>query len=90
MEKGSEMNKSQKIIIAITLIIMAFILIYPPVEEKGPRNVILSKRRSFLFSFPESKEKFWHFQLITRKLISELLVIACMGGALIILFGLKK
>jgi len=84
------MNKAQKITTAITLLIMAFILIYPPVEEKGPRNVILSKRRSFLFSFPESREDFWHFQLITRKLISELLAIACIGGALIILLGLKK
>lgn len=84
------MNKAQKITIAITLLIMALILIYPPVEEKGPRNVILSKKRSFLFLFPEGKEQFWHFQIITRKLISELLAIGCIGGALVILLGLKK
>jgi len=55
------MNKAQKITIAVVLLIMASILIYPPVEEKGPRNVILSKRRSFLFSFPELKKSFGIF-----------------------------
>lgn len=81
------MNKTQKIIIAITLLIIAFILIYPPVGRHiGGEGVklILPNGRNLVFLFkPEHS-------INIPNLLAEIFAIACIGGALIIIFGLKR
>ena len=85
------MNNAQKITIAITLLSMTFILIYPPVVKIQAPSYLLPAGRNFLFSFPESEdwEGLGDLQINIKKLTAELLAIACMGGTLVILFGLK-
>ena len=81
------MNKAQKITIAITLLIMAFLLIYPPVGQVAGGQgikIILVEGRSLVFLLRDMHH------INVASLVAELLAIACMGGALIILFGLKK
>lgn len=86
------MNKTQKITIAISLLIMFFILIYPPVVKIQAPSYLLPAGRNFIFSFPKSGdwEDLGDLQIDIKKLIAELLAIACMGGAFVILLGLKK
>ena len=93
------MNKSQKIIITIMLLIMAFILIYPPVSTPLlGESIWLPNGRYLLLSFavkPHIAErggvpKKSKIQIDAKRLTIELLLIVCLGGATAILFDLKK
>ena len=81
------MNKAQKITIAITLLIMAFLLIYPPVGRIAAGQgvkITLAEGRSLVFLLRD-------LQLINvASLVAELLAISFIGGALTVLFSLKK
>ncbi len=81
------MNKAQKIIIAIALLIMAFILIYPPVGRMlGGEGVklILPQGRSLIFSLNSRQ------QINVTNLVAELMAVVFFSGALVVLFGLKR
>lgn len=86
------MNKAQKITIIIFLLMMFFILMYPPVGRIfGPTTEVFPVGRNLIFSFPqELEEDFSRIQVDIKRLTVELLAVACLGGALMILFGLKK
>ena len=81
------MNKSQKKVIAITLLVMALILIYPPVEEYVHKDLYDPDGRAFLFLIDDL---IGTHRLNIMNLIAELLVVGILGGAIIIFFGLKK
>jgi len=85
------MNKAQKIIMAIALLVMFFILIYPPKVYITRDGNLFPFGRGIIFSFPKSEyvAGFSQLQIDIKRLSVELLAIACMGGALVILFGLK-
>ena len=76
------MNKTQKIIIAIGLFIMAFILFYPPVGVVGP-NFQLPEGRKIIFSLQA------RINIDLKRLLAELLFIFCLGASITILCGLK-
>ena len=81
------MNKAQKIIIAIALLIMAFILIYPPVGRMlGGEGVklILPQGRSLIFSLNSQQ------QINVTNLVAELMAVVFFSGALVVLFSLKR
>lgn len=81
------MNKAQRITTAITLLIMAFSLIYPPAGEviagQGVK-IVLTEGRNLIFSI-QGREK-----IDITNLIVELLSTACLGASITILLSLKK
>lgn len=81
------MKKAQKITIAITLLIMAFILICPPVGEmltgEGVKYVYTSGR-NLVFAI-SSRD-----QINVTNLAVELMAAVFIGAAFVVLFGLKK
>ena len=81
------MNKAQRKTIAITLLVMALILIYPPVEKWIGGSRYSPDGRAFLFSIGDL---IGIHRLNITNLIAELLVVGILGGALIIFLGLKK
>ncbi len=81
------MNKAQKITISITLLIMAFLLIYPPVGQmvagQGVK-ITLPEGRSLVFLLRDRQH------INVASLVAELLAISFIGGAIGFLFSLKK
>lgn len=80
------MSKNQKIASIIALLLMAFILLYPPIEKYVTENYYSPEGRMFLFSIADS----FGYRLNIKNLIAEILVVGILGGALMIFLGLKK
>lgn len=80
------MNKAQKKTIVIALLEMAVMILFPPVETQGYYGRTYCSGWSCLIY-----EIGWGGDKIYMKhLMAELAVVVFIGGALVILFGLKK
>jgi uncharacterized membrane protein YphA (DoxX/SURF4 family) len=82
------MNKKQKIGIAIALLIMASLLIYVPWEIKNNIDVAIRVKQSLIFLVP--MEGRYAYSLAYSRIFAELAFVGFIGGALVILLGLKK
>lgn len=77
------MSKTQKKIIAITLFLMALIVLFPTKYLDFGTAGRLDQGRPFVFSAVKG-------QIDVQKTIFELLAVAFVGGAIVALLGLKK
>lgn len=76
------MNKNQKITLIVMLLIMAAILIYPP-TERYIGNYREGMGRDLIFSIGDHRIDY-------GSLLAQLSVVILVGGALVIIFSLKK
>lgn len=79
------MNKAQKITIFLTLIALTITLLFPPIGKSyRGANWVLPTGKTFLYDIDKN------YQIDTRRLAAELLMIICLGSALTVLFSLRK
>ena len=73
------MNKAQKVVMAITLLIIAIIALYPPMKFGQYSN-----GREFIFSMSSLN------RIDMSTLFTQILIVIFLGGGITILLSLKK
>ncbi len=86
------MRKSQKIIVTLYIIILNYILFFPPAAFIHGNGSLFPKGRIFVFGVPESGyySEFGHIQIDLIRLLVELLAVSTLAGSLFLLFGRRK
>jgi hypothetical protein len=86
------MKKSQKIIVTFYIILLNYLLFFPPVAFITLNGNLFPKGREFVFAIPESGyyEDFGHLQIDLIRLLIELLAVTTLAGSFFLLFRPRK